>query len=105
MARLPDRELSAIVQLNGTLCLVTKKLSLVEFIIYEKVLHQLRNYSNARPLSSHTITRLLVNNAHCYILSLIKKKKQMKPRQNTKKKRKKAEKVTNNAKSSTVQSL
>ena len=104
MARMPDRELSAIVQLNGTLCLVTKKLSLVEFIIYEKVLHQLRNYSNARPLSSHTITRLLVNNAHCYILSLIKKK-QMKPRQNTKKKRKKAEKVTNNAKSSTVQSL
>ena len=104
MARMPDRELSAIVQLNGTLCLVTKKLSIVEFIIYEKVLHQLRNYSNARPLSSHTITRLLVNNAHCYILSLIKKK-QMKPRQNTKKKRKKAEKVTNNAKSSTVQSL
>ena len=104
MARMPDRELSAIVQLNGTLCLVTKKLSLAEFIIYEKVLHQLRNYSNARPLSSHTITRLLVNNAHCYILSLIKKK-QMKPRQNTKKKRKKAEKVTNNAKSSTVQSL
>ena len=104
MARMPDSELSAIVQLNGTLCLVTKKLSLVEFIIYEKVLHQLRNYSNARPLSSHTITRLLVNNAHCYILSLIKKK-QMKPRQNTKKKRKKAEKVTNNAKSSTVQSL
>ena len=91
MARMPDRELSAIVQLNGTLCLVTKKLSLVEFIIYEKVLHQLRNYSNARPLSSHTITRLLVNNAHCYILSLIKKK-QMKPRQNTKKKKEKKQK-------------
>ena len=88
MARMPDRELSAIVQLNGTLCLVTKKLSLVEFIIYEKVLHQLRNYSNARPLSSHTITRLLVNNAHCYILSLIKKKTNETKTKHEKKKKK-----------------
>ena len=43
-----------------------KKSSTVKYIIYQEVLHQLRNYSNARPLSSHTITRLLANNAYCY---------------------------------------
>ena len=34
----------------------------------DEVLHQLqqRNYSNARPRRSHTITRLLENNAYCY---------------------------------------
>ena len=32
----------------------------------EEVLHQLRNHSNARPRRSHTITRLLENNACCY---------------------------------------
>ena len=47
----------------GTECLVTKKSSIVKYIIYQEVLHQLRNYSNARPLSSHTITRLLANNS------------------------------------------
>ena len=35
---------------------------------HEEVLHQPRNYSNARPLSSHTIMRLLANNAYCYKL-------------------------------------
>lgn len=32
----------------------------------DEVLHQLRNYSNARPRRSHTIMRLLENNAYCY---------------------------------------
>ena len=34
----------------------------------DEVLHQLqlRNYSTARPRRSHTITRLLENNAYCY---------------------------------------
>ena len=32
----------------------------------DEVLHQLRNYSNARPRRPHTIMRLLENNAYCY---------------------------------------